>query len=89
MTVNVAEVRLYRELFYAIPAELDEYYEAKTARFIDQTLIRARQEGDSSNTFAGLALEQAEIVGLHVGRGVARTLRRSARRGQVRSARAS
>jgi GNAT superfamily N-acetyltransferase len=79
---DVAEVRAYLELLYAISAEGDEFHVDRSAEFIDRALIKARREEDDSNTFAGIALDRVlwgagaaaprgrvrsrEIVGLHV-----------------------
>jgi ribosomal protein S18 acetylase RimI-like enzyme len=78
---DVAEVRAYLEILYAISAEGDEFHFDRTAEFIDRAVIKARREEDESNTFAGIALERAlgstagrapdglrgrEIVGLHI-----------------------
>jgi ribosomal protein S18 acetylase RimI-like enzyme len=79
---DVAEVRAYLELLYAISAEGDEFHFDRSAEFIDRAVIKARREEDESNTFAGIALDRAptmaastllrgrvrgkEIVGLHV-----------------------
>jgi GNAT superfamily N-acetyltransferase len=79
---DVAEVRAYLELLYAISAEGDEFHFDRSAEFIDRAVIKARREEDESNTFAGIALARAapgsgagaarsrvrgkDIVGLHV-----------------------
>jgi GNAT superfamily N-acetyltransferase len=63
---DISEVRAFLALLYAIAAERDPYHFEKSPEFIDRALVKARREEDASNTFAGLALEGAEIVGLHV-----------------------
>lgn len=63
---DIAEVREYLSLLYAICSDQDEFYFVKSPEFIDRAVIKARREENSSNTFAGLALEQREIVGVHV-----------------------
>jgi ribosomal protein S18 acetylase RimI-like enzyme len=79
---DVAEVRAYLEVLYAISAEGDEFHFDRSPEFIDRAVIKARREEDESNTFAGIALDRAapradetplrgrlhakEIVGLHI-----------------------
>jgi GNAT superfamily N-acetyltransferase len=76
---DVAEVRAYLEVLYAISVEGDEFHFDKSPEFIDRAVIKARREEDESNTFAGIALEplagamvsgskdrKREIVGLHI-----------------------
>lgn len=72
---DVAEVRAYLELLFAISAEGDAYHFDKSPEFVDRAVIKARREEDESNTFAGIALERAPgsgsdrkrgIVGLHI-----------------------
>jgi len=63
---NVSELRTFLGLLYEISAERDPYHFEKSPEFIDRALVKARREEDASNTFAGLALEGTEIVGLHV-----------------------
>lgn len=63
---DITEVRAFLGLLYAIAADLDPYHFEKSEEFIDRCLVKARREEDASNTFAGLALERTEIVGLHV-----------------------
>src|SRR5688572_9816532 len=79
---DVAEVRAYLEILYAISAEGDEFHFDRSALVIDRAVIKVRREEDESNTFAGLALERgaagqkrrgpdeegrrAEIVALHI-----------------------
>jgi GNAT superfamily N-acetyltransferase len=63
---DIREVRAFLELLYAIAAERDPYHFEKSEEFIDRCLVKARREEDATNTFAGLALEGAQIVGLHV-----------------------
>ena len=63
---DISEVRAFLGLLYAIAAERDPYHFEKSEEFIDRCLVKARREEDASNTFAGLALDAAEIVGLHV-----------------------
>jgi GNAT superfamily N-acetyltransferase len=63
---DIRELRAFLELLYAIAAERDPYHFEKSEEFIDRCLVKARREEDSSNTFAGLALEGSQIVGLHV-----------------------
>jgi ribosomal protein S18 acetylase RimI-like enzyme len=67
---DVAEVRAYLGLLYAISAEGDPYHFERSEEFIDRAVIKARREEDESNTFAGLALARRghtpEIVGLHI-----------------------
>ena len=73
---DVAEVRAYLEVLYAISVEGDEFHFDKTPEFIDRALIKARREENDSNTFAGIALERTpgprshdpkrDIVGLHI-----------------------
>lgn len=55
---NVAEVRAYLEILYAISAEGDEFHFDRSAMVIDRAVIKVRREEDESNTFAGLALER-------------------------------
>jgi hypothetical protein len=63
---NDGEIRRYLELFYALPAELDEYYVQRSKAYIDSKIAKARQEEDEANTFAGVAVLNGEIVGLHL-----------------------
>jgi GNAT superfamily N-acetyltransferase len=63
---DVGEVREYLRLLYAISAEGDAYHFDKSPEFIDRSLIKARREEDETNTFAGLAVEAREIVGVHI-----------------------
>jgi GNAT superfamily N-acetyltransferase len=72
---DVAEVRAFLELLFAISAEGDEFHFEKSPEFIDRAVIKARREEDESNTFAGIALERVPgvatdrkrgIVGLHI-----------------------
>ena len=63
---DVAEVRAYITLLYAISAQGDAYHFKKSPEFIDRAVIKARREENESNTFAGLALTRAEIVGVHL-----------------------
>jgi ribosomal protein S18 acetylase RimI-like enzyme len=78
---DIAEVRAYLELLYAISAEGDEFHVERSAEFIDRAVIKARREENGSNTFAGIAIARPrssgdrnakgqlrgkEIVGLHV-----------------------
>jgi GNAT superfamily N-acetyltransferase len=72
---DVAEVRAYLELLFAISAEGDEYHFDKSPEFIDRAVIKVRREEDESNTFAGIVLERGPglgqdrkraIVGLHI-----------------------
>jgi len=71
---DVAEVRAFLEVLYAISVEGDEFHFDKSPEFIDRAVIKARREEDESNTFAGIALERIpggkdrkrEIVGLHI-----------------------
>jgi GNAT superfamily N-acetyltransferase len=72
---DVAEVRAYLELLFAISAVGDEFHFDKSPEFIDRAVIKARREEDESNTFAGMALERVPglahdrkrgIVGLHI-----------------------
>ena len=63
---NTGEVRRYLELFYAVPAEWDEYYLPKSSEFIESCVGTARNEENSNNTFSGVALEGADIIGLHI-----------------------
>lgn len=71
---DVAEVRAFLEVLYAISVEGDEFHFDKSPEFIDRAVIKARREEDESNTFAGIALERhgggtdrrREIVGLHI-----------------------
>ena len=63
---DTRELRAFLELLYAIAAERDPYHFEKSEEFIDRCLVKARREEDATNTFAGLALEGAQIVGLHV-----------------------
>lgn len=61
-----AEVREYLRLLYAISAEGDEFHFDKSDEFIDRAVIKARRDENSSNTFAGLAREGRQIVGVHL-----------------------
>lgn len=63
---DVAEVRAYLTLLYAICADQDEFHFFKSSEFIDRAVIKARREENAGNTFAGLARERREIVGVHV-----------------------
>lgn len=64
---NTAEIQRYLELFYEIPAELDDaYYVPKSSDFIASCIATAREQEDPTNTFCGIALTQDEIVGLHI-----------------------
>src|SRR5688572_4049780 len=63
---NDAELRRYLELFYALPAELDEYHVPRSSAYIDDKIAKARAEEDETNTFAGVAALAGEIVGLHL-----------------------
>ncbi len=63
---DIAEVRAYITLLYAISAQGDDYHFDKSPEFIDRAVIKARREENESNTFAGLALERGEIVGVHL-----------------------
>jgi len=63
---DTAEVREYLRLLYAISAEGDAYHFDKPPEFIDRCVIKARREENPSNTFAGLALQGRDIVGLHL-----------------------
>jgi GNAT superfamily N-acetyltransferase len=67
---DVAEVRAYLYLLFAISAEGDEFHFDKSDEFVDRAVLKARREEDESNTFAGMALERGErgqqIIGLHV-----------------------
>lgn len=60
------EVRRYLSLLHDISAEGDAYHFEKSPEFIDRCMIKARREENESNTFAGLAHEHREIVGLHI-----------------------
>jgi GNAT superfamily N-acetyltransferase len=55
---DVAEVRAYLEILYAISAEGDEFHFDRSEMVIDRAVIKVRREEDESNTFAGLALER-------------------------------
>jgi GNAT superfamily N-acetyltransferase len=55
---NVAEVRAYLEILYAISAEGDEFHFDRSDMVIDRAVIKVRREEDESNTFAGLAVER-------------------------------
>jgi GNAT superfamily N-acetyltransferase len=67
---DVAEVRAYLGLLFAISAEGDEFHFDKSDEFIDRAVIKVRREENESNTFAGVAIERhglrPEIIGLHV-----------------------
>jgi GNAT superfamily N-acetyltransferase len=63
---STEEMRRYLTLFYAIPAGVDEYYSAKSAQFIEASVATARQQENSTNTFAGIAVDQLEVVAIHV-----------------------
>jgi GNAT superfamily N-acetyltransferase len=72
---EVAEVRAYLEILYAISAVGDEFHFERSDEVIDRAVIKVRREEDESNTFAGLALERGaggrgarrgEIVALHI-----------------------
>jgi GNAT superfamily N-acetyltransferase len=63
---DTRELRAFLELLYAIAADRDPYHFEKSPEFIDRALVKARREEDATNTFAGLALDGREIVGLHV-----------------------
>lgn len=60
------EVRQYLTLLYGMSAEGDAYHFEKSPELIDRCMIKARREENPSNTFAGLARERREIVGLHI-----------------------
>ena len=59
---DVAEVREYLRLLFAISAEGDEWHFEKSDEYIDRAVIKARREENASNTFAGLAREGRQIV---------------------------
>lgn len=61
-----SEVRQYLSLLYDISRAGDAYHFEKSPEFIDRCMIKARREENESNTFAGLAHERGEIVGLHI-----------------------
>jgi GNAT superfamily N-acetyltransferase len=63
---NTEEMRRYLTLFYAIPAGHDEYYVARSAELIEASIVMARQLEDETNTFSGIAVDQADVVGLHI-----------------------
>lgn len=63
---DIGEVRQYLSLLYDISAEADAYHFEKSPEFIDRAIIKARREEDESNTFAGLAREGREIIGVHI-----------------------
>lgn len=63
---NIRELRSFVTLLHEIGAEADPYYFAKDAELIDRALIKARREENPSNTFAGLAIANGNIVALHV-----------------------
>jgi GNAT superfamily N-acetyltransferase len=60
---DVAEVRAYLEILYAISAEGDEFHFDRSEMVIDRAVIKVRREEDESNTFAGLALERPGRTG--------------------------
>jgi GNAT superfamily N-acetyltransferase len=66
---DVAEVRAYLEILYAISAEGDEFHFDRSEMFIDRAVIKVRREEDESNTFAGLALERSRASGPERGPG--------------------
>jgi GNAT superfamily N-acetyltransferase len=63
---DIGEVRRFLTLVHAIGAEADPYYFEKTPELIDRAVIKARREENSSNTFAGLALDRGTMVAVHV-----------------------
>lgn len=63
---DVAEVREYLRLLYAISVDGDEFHFEKSDELIDRAVIKARREENASNTFAGLAREARQIVGVHL-----------------------
>ena len=62
---DLAEVRAFVTLLYAISAEADPFHFDKSPEFIDRCVLKARREEDPSNTFSGLALRGKEMVGVH------------------------
>jgi GNAT superfamily N-acetyltransferase len=62
---DLAEVRAFVTLLYAISAEADAFHFDKPAEFIDRCVIKARREENPNNTFSGLALRGKEMVGVH------------------------
>ena len=62
---DLAEVRAFVTLLYAISAEADPFHFDKSREFIDRCVVKARREEDPSNTFSGLALRGKEMVGVH------------------------
>ncbi len=63
-----SEVRAYIRLFWDIPLEHNEYFTRRSDSFVDDWVISARKSESPSNTFPGIALHGAEIVGVHVAR---------------------
>jgi GNAT superfamily N-acetyltransferase len=62
---DLAEVRAFVTLLYAISAEADAFHFDKSPEFIDRCVVKARREENPSNTFSGLALRGKEMVGVH------------------------
>lgn len=62
---DLAEVRAFVTLLYAISAEADPFHFDKSPEFVDRCVVKARREENSSNTFSGVALRGKEIVGVH------------------------
>jgi GNAT superfamily N-acetyltransferase len=63
---DISEVRAFITLLYAISAEADPFHFDKSSEFIDGCVVKARREEMPHNTFAALALEGKEMVGVHV-----------------------
>ena len=62
---DLAEVRAFVTLLYAISAEADPFHFDKSREFIDRCVVKARREETPSNTFSGVALRGKEMVGVH------------------------
>jgi GNAT superfamily N-acetyltransferase len=62
---DLAEVRAFVTLLYAISAEADPFHFDKSPEFIDRCVVKARREENASNTFSGLALRGKELIGVH------------------------
>jgi ribosomal protein S18 acetylase RimI-like enzyme len=63
---DIGEVRAFVTLLYEISAEADPFHFDKSPAFIDACVVKARREEKPDNTFAGLALEGKQMVGVHV-----------------------
>jgi GNAT superfamily N-acetyltransferase len=61
-----AETRAYLRLLWDIPLEQNAYFTRRSEAFLEEWMQSARTTEDTSNTYSGIALHRAEIVGVHV-----------------------